>query len=130
MHSVYDNVKVLASIVPAIYTASSNGAGVDMLGYDSAMALIVAGDLDLASGNETYSFAVEESDTSGGTYTAITSATTTCTADNDVKVIRIDGLGTGSRKRFLRIVATLAGTTPSWPGSAMFVLGPVQNPAN
>jgi hypothetical protein len=131
MRSVYDSIKILASLVPATRTASANGSGVDTLGYTSAMAVILAGDIDTTDGNETYSFSVEEADTSGGTYTAISGATTTVTADNDVKVIRIDGLGQGSRKRFLRVVATFGGTTPSWPGSAHFALGRAyQEPVN
>lgn len=130
MHSVYDEVKVLATLVPATRTASANGAAVDTMGYQSAMAVVLAGDIDLTTGDETYSFAVEECATSGGTYTAISGATTTVTADNDVKVIRIDGLGEG-RLRYLRVVATLAGTTPSWPGSVHFSLGRAfQNPVN
>lgn len=129
MHSVYDEIKVLASLVPATRTASANGTGVDTLGYQSAQAVILAGDIDTASGDETYSFKVQES-SDNSSFSDVSGATTTVTADNDVKVIRIDGLGT-SRLRYLRIVATLAGTTPSWPGTAVFNLGRAfQNPVN
>ena len=99
------------------------------MGYQSAMAVILAGDIDTASGDETYAFKVQES-SDNSSFTDITGATTTVTADNDVKVIRIDGLGEG-RLRYLRVVATLGGTTPSWPGSATFSLGRAyQNPVN
>ena len=122
MRSVYDAIKVLASLVPATRTASADGAAVDTKGYNSAMAVILAGDIDLANTDETYAFKVQECATSGGTYTDVTGATAAVTADNNVKVIRVEGLGT-SRMRYLRIVATLGGTTPSWPGSVVFCLG-------
>lgn len=132
MHSVHDEIKVVASLVPATRTASADGAAVDTMGYQSLQAVILAGDVDLASGNETYSFKLQEAtDSAFTTPVDIDGATTTVTADNDVKVIRLDGLGTGSRLRYVRVVATLAGTTPSWPGAAVLNLGRAyQNPVN
>lgn len=129
MDSLYDNVKVLASLVPATRTASANGTGVDTLGYNDAVAVILAGDIDLASTDETYAFKVQHSD-DNSTFTDVTGATTTVTADNDVKLIRVSNLNT-TIKRYVRVVATLGGTTPSWPGSAVFLLGsPVSAPVN
>jgi len=121
MRSVYDAIKTLLSLVPATRTSSGNGTGVDTMGYNSAVAVIIAGDIDLTTGDETYAFKVQES-ADNSTFTDVTDATTTVTADNDVKYIRVEGLGT-SRERYLRVVATLGGTTPSWPGSAFFLLG-------
>lgn len=131
MRSVYDSVNAQASLVPAVRTASANGSAVDTLGYHSAMIVVTAGDIDLTTGDETYAFSVEECATSNGSFTAITGATATVTADNQVKSIRVDGLNTGARLRYIRAVATLAGTTPSWPGSALILLGrAAQNPVN
>ena len=132
MHSVYDEVKVLQSLVPATRTASANGSALDTMGYQSVMWVIQAGDIDLTTGDETYSFKIQEAtDSAFTTPVDISGATATVTADNDVKSIRIDGLGTGSRLRYQRAVATLAGTTPSWPGAAIAVLGRAfQNPVN
>lgn len=122
MRSLYDAIKVMQSLVPAVRTASANGTGVDTFGYNTAIAVINAGDIDLTTGDETYSFKVQDSaDNSSFADVAALSAVTV-TADNDVKKIRIDGLGTSIR-RYVRVVATLAGTTPSWPGSAVIVLG-------
>lgn len=129
MDSLYDNVKVLASLVPATRTASANGTGVDTLGYNEGVAVILAGDIDLANADETYAFKVQESD-DNSSFSDVSGATTTVTADNDVKLIRLTNLNT-SKKRYLRVVATLGGTTPSWPGSASILLGsPVSAPVN
>jgi len=132
MHSVQDEIKVLASLVPATRTASANGTAIDTMGYQSLQAVILAGDIDLASGNETYDFKIQEAtDSAFTTPVDISGATASVTADNDVKVIRVDGLGTGARLRYMRVVATLGGTTPSWPGAAVFNLGRAyQNPVN
>lgn len=123
MRSVYDAIKPVASLVSATRTADANGTAVDTLGYNSAALVIQAGDIDLANADETYAFSVEESADGSTGWAAISGATNTVTADNQTKVIRIDGLGTGTRKRYLRAVLDVGGTTPSIPGSAVFLLG-------
>lgn len=121
MKSVYDNIKVLASLVPAVRTADANGSTVDALGYNSGQAVIVAGDIDLTTGDETYALKVQHS-SDDSTWADVSGATTTVTADNQVKVIRLDGIGT-SINRYLRVVLDVGGTTPSIPCSAVINLG-------
>lgn len=121
MRSLSDNIKVMQSLVPAVRTASANGTGVDTMGYNTAVAVINAGDIDLANADETYAFKVQDS-ADNSSFADVAGLTTTVTADNDVKKIAINGLGTSIR-RYVRVVATLGGTTPSWPGSAVIVLG-------
>ena len=129
MRSVYDAIKVLASLVPATRTADANGTGVDTKGYNSAMLVVSAGDIDLTDTNETYVVNLEES-ADNSTFTAVSGISVTITADNQVGVARIDGLGT-SRKRYLRAVLDVGGTTPSIPGTALFLLGRAyQEPVN
>ncbi len=122
MRSIYDAIKFLVSLVPATRTASGNGTAVDTMGYSTAALVVQAGDIDTADGNETYAFSVEESDDGSTGWAAVSGASTTITADNQTKLVRVEGLGT-SRKRYLRAVATLAGTTPSAPSTAIFALG-------
>jgi len=110
------------SLVPATRTANANGTAVDTLGYNSAKLVASAGDIDTTDGNETYSFSVEESADGSTGWAAVSGATATVTADNQVKNVRIEGLGT-SRKRYLRAVLTVGGTTPSIPCSVLFELG-------
>lgn len=129
MRSVYDAIKAVVSLIPAVRTASANGTGVDTLGYTSAMIVINAGDIDLTTGDETYNFKVQDS-TDNSTFADVTGATEVVTADNQTKVIRVEGLGT-SVDRYIRVVATLAGTTPSCPCAATVLLGNGYNkPAN
>jgi hypothetical protein len=127
LKSLYDSVKVGLSIVPAVYTADQDGSAVDTMGYNSAMAVCPVGDLDLASGNETYTFRVYESADGSTNWTAVSGATAAVTADNTTGLIRVDDLL--NRLRYLRVTLDVDGTTPSCPCSAVICLGnPVSSP--
>lgn len=126
-NSVFDNIKPVVSLVSATRTADANGTGVDTLGYGSAMLVVQAGDIDLASTDETYAINLEES-ADNSTFAAVSGFSLSVTADNQTKTLRIEGLGT-SRQRYLRAVLDVGGTTPSIPASAVFLLGdPQQSP--
>ncbi len=120
MRKLFDNVKVLASLVPATRTADANGTGVDTQGYGDGMMVVSVGDLDLANVDETYAVKVEESD-DNSTFTA-TSLQASLTADNQVAVVRLAELNV-ARMRYLRAVLDVGGTTPSAPIAALFLLG-------
>ena len=119
--SIGQSIDVAFSLVPAVRTATtSSETVVDMKNYGNVCWVVGVGDLDLASGNETYQADVYESDNSdGSSASAITGAQVTLTADNQVKKIQVQGLGTGSRKRYQFVRFTLGGTTPSMPGFAL-----------
>ena len=130
--TVAENIKPIASLVPAVRTANANGSAVDTMGYDNLEVVVSAGDIDLTDADETYAVKVQEGALSTLSDAAdISGASVTITADNQLKTIRIVGLGTGSRKRYMRAVLTVGGTTPSIPLAAIFNLGQAHsNPAN
>jgi hypothetical protein len=121
MKTIREAIKFVGSLVPATRTADANGTGVDTLGFNTACLIVNAGDIDTASGDETYVVNVEES-ADNSTFTAVSGISVTITADNQVKSVEIPGLGT-SRKRYLRAVLDVGGTTPSIPGGAIIALG-------
>lgn len=121
MSKVFDNILVVASLVPATRTADANGTGVDTKGFNDAMMVVTVGDIDLANADETYVVNLEESD-DNSTFTAVSGFTITITADNTTKELRIPDLNL-TRKRYLRAVLDVGGTSPSIPGTAFFVLG-------
>lgn len=128
MKKVFDNIAIAQSLVPAVITSSTNGSAVDTLGYNDGMVQILAGTIDLASADETYAFSVEHSDDGSTGWTAVSGLTNTVTANNQTKEIRLAELNIVT-KRYLRVVATLAGTTPSFAGCACIVLGnPTKGP--
>lgn len=118
---LFDNVKVAASLVPAVRTADANGTGVDTQGYENGMLVVNVGDIDLADANETYVIELEESD-DNSTFTDVTGFDVTITADNETDMVRIPELNV-TRKRYLRAVLNVGGTTPSIPVDAFFLLG-------
>lgn len=118
---VFDNILVQASLVPATRTADANGTGVDTKGYSDGMLVVAVGDIDLASADETYVVNLEESD-DNSSFAAVAGFSITITADNQVKELRVPDLNV-TRKRYLRAVLDVGGTTPSIPGTAFFVLG-------
>lgn len=122
MRKLFDNTKVLASLVPAVYTTNqAYGAvtAVDTQGYDDAMLVVAAG--NIVTVDETYVAEVYECDTSDGTYTA-TGITVAITADNQVGVARVSELNV-ARKRYLKATLTMTGSNESFPGTALFLLG-------
>lgn len=127
MKTIREAIKFVSSLVPAVRTADANGAAVDTLGFNTACLVVNAGAIDLASTDETYIVKVQESDTSGGTYTDITGASVAVTANDQVKSVEVPGLGIGGRKRFLRAVLDVSGTTPSIAGGAVIALGNAYN---
>lgn len=130
--TVAENIKPVASLVPAVRTANANGSAVDTMGYDNVEVVVSAGDIDLTDADETYAVKVQEGAQSTLSDAAdIPGASVTITTDNQLKTIRIVGLGTGSRKRYMRAVLTVGGTTPSIPLDVIFNLGRAHsNPAN
>ena len=85
MKKVFDNIAIAQSILPDVITASANGSAVDTLGYNDGMVQILAGTIDLASANETYTFSVEHSDDGSTGWTAVSGLTNTVTANNQTK---------------------------------------------
>lgn len=96
-------------------TATRTGGGVDLQLTDGPVhGVFAVGATDFASGDESYVFKLQESDTSGGTYTDIAGATVSWLAtagdvQNTVKIVTTKLRS----KRWVRAVVTISGTTPS-----------------
>lgn len=122
MKTIREAIKFVQSIVPAVRTADTSGTAVDTLGFNTACLVVNVGDIDTASGDEQYTVNVEESADGSTSWTTVTGASLSITADNQIKSVEVPGLGV-SRKRYLRAKLFVAGTTPSFPGSAVIALG-------
>lgn len=129
MRSVYDAIKSLFLLRPQTATSTQTGTGVDTMGYNSAAVTLEVG--AVSGTTPTLDVKLQECATSGGTYTDISGATfTQVTAANNSQVMRVEGLGT-NRKRYIKAVATIAGTTPSFALKVDILLGRAyKNPVN
>lgn len=122
MRSVIDSIRSFFLVRPNRVTSTVTGTGIDLLGFNDAM---ITMEIGTVSGTApTLDGKIQESDTIGGTYTDITGAVfTQVIASNSSQRIRVGGLGVGSRKRFIRYVGTIGGTTPSYDIAVNAVLG-------
>jgi|SRR3989344_944675 len=119
MRSVYDAIKSVFTLRPQTATSTQTGAAIDTLGYNSASVALEVGAVSGTS--PTLDVAIEES-ADGSTGWANVASFTQVTASNNSQAKRVDGLGT-SRKRYLRTVATIAGTSPSFAFAINLLLG-------
>lgn len=111
------NIDIAHSLAPAARTASANGAGVDLQGYESAVVVFYAGVVT----DGTHTPSIEESD-DNSTYTAVSAAQTQGT----LAVLAANvpqRVGYVGHKRYIRPVITAAGTTTGAVTSASVVRG-------
>tara|TARA_B100001778_G_C18578530_1_gene626241 strand:+ start:593 stop:976 length:384 start_codon:yes stop_codon:yes gene_type:complete len=106
-----DKVTVFAGVATAAKTSTATSSAIDLLEYDGDVLLI----LDSAAGtgsSPTLDIKLTECDTTGGTYTDLSGATftqVTGSASMQTLVINKD-----SAERFVKIVSTIGGSTPSF----------------
>lgn len=118
---IKNHLTVGQSLKPAARTASANGTGVDLAGFDAAMVVIDAG----AWTDGSHTFEVQESD-DNSSFTAVASADLDGTEpvvdgapdDDQIYVIGYHGI-----KRYLRVATTVSGTTTGAVYSASIVRG-------
>lgn len=142
---LHSNIKAVQHVAAqAITTTNTPSTGVDLLGFDSVEFLISIGTVtNIANSPQpTWSFKLQESDTSNADFTDVTdssivsvgSASSPATtpdsstgvfltiddAAEDATVYRVGYRGT---KRYVRVVATAANTPGSTPYSVVAILG-------
>ena len=122
MRSVYDNIKSLVTFRPQAITANGNGIGVDTLGYNSAAVIQEVG--AVSGTTPTLDTKVQDSaDNSAFADLSPAVAFTQVTAANNSQILRLDGLNLAGRRRYLRAVATVGGTSPNFQTSVVVLLG-------
>ncbi len=121
MRDIKNNFDAVNSIAPASHTASTNGTGVDLQGYDSAAVVFHVGSADFTDTDEVYTPGLEESDDnvafSAVAASDLEGALTNLAADS------MQRAGYKGNKRYLRATLTVSGTTPSVNASALIVRG-------
>lgn len=118
------NLNALALATPvtilaaASRNASANSSGIDVSAYDG-VGIVVFEAANVSGTSPTADFKLQESDTSGGTYTDISGAAITqITTVASVQKIAFE---VAAAKKFVRGVLTLAGTSPVYTCAASFV---------
>jgi len=125
IHNVGATVKVVTGVSPVASAAATiNGVAVDRRDFGSAVLTHFAGAATGAPTAQTAATKLQESDTSGGTFTDVTGAAPSdLTVDDTDSSVDVDLTGV---KRFVRVVTTVSftgGTSPTLPVGAALVLG-------
>jgi hypothetical protein len=117
MRDLKSNIDLVQSLSPAVTTATTNGAGVDLQGFGSAVVVFHPG----AITDGTHTPSVEESDDDAA-YATVAAAdlqgTLAVLADDTIQ--RVGYIGT---KRYVRAVSTVAGATTGGVYGAEVVRG-------
>lgn len=127
MHKASENYKAVALLVAQTATATATGTGVDTATYgDDAIFVLSVGAVSGTS--PTLDVTIQTSSTSGGTYTTeLTFAQVTASTKLGAGGLNLEGSNSGSlARRFVRAVATIAGTSPSFAFSVVMLIRATQ----
>lgn len=132
LNGIGPEVKLATGLVPSARSAAtSQGTGIDRLGFDSVVLYAKAGAETGSPTGRTWDVTLEHSDSSGSGYTALSgSAVSQITAASTSKR---KSLSLKGAKRYIRVASVLAftgGTTPTLNTDVTVVLGgAVEQPA-
>jgi len=112
-----NDIDLQTSLAPAAYTASTNGQGVDLRGFESAAIAFVAGTVT----DGTHTPSVEESD-DGSAWSAVAAADLDRSLAN-LASGTVQRVGYRGAKRHLRAVLTVTGATTGAVATAVVVRG-------
>jgi hypothetical protein len=108
MKDLHHDMSGVQSLAPAARTASANGTGVDLRGYEGALVLVDAG----AYTDGAHAFTLEESD-DDSTYTDVAAADilgSEPTIDDAAEDNMVYTFGYRGGKRYVRVVQTVTGS--------------------
>ena len=106
-----EKLTVVAGVATAAVTSTATSSSIDLLEYDGDVMLI----LDSAAGggsSPTLDIKLTESDATSGTYTDLSGATFTQVVD--AASMQTLAINKDSSKRFVRIVQTIGGSSPTF----------------
>ncbi len=135
MMDLANNLIAVQSLAPAVRTADANGTGVDLQGFEGAMAIFdIGAEGDTLSGSVKIDVKLEHSD-DNSSFSAVTSSSDVtdgsvdsngiwATFDANAEAPAVVGIGYVGGKRYLRVVADFSGTHSNGsPVSAMILKG-------
>tara|TARA_R100001440_G_C2516160_1_gene118430 strand:- start:1150 stop:1599 length:450 start_codon:yes stop_codon:yes gene_type:complete len=135
MMDLANNLIAVQSLAPAVRTADANGTGVDLQGFEGAMAIFdIGAEGDTLSGSVKIDVKLEHSD-DDSSYSAVTSSSDVtdgsvdsngvwATFDDNTEAPAVVGIGYVGGKRYVRVVADFTGShSNGTPVSAMIVKG-------
>lgn len=123
MQDLKNNVDVVKSIDPATHNSNQTGAGVDLQGYESSMAVVHSGTVT----DGTHTPKMQESD-DDSVYTDVATADLEGTFAN-IGADAVQRVGYKGGKRYIRVFVSSSGTTGAVYGAAVLRGHPHHAPA-
>lgn len=119
--NLYAGATTLLALIPlSTLTETTNGSAVNLVGYDGNVAILFAADDPSGTDTPTLTFTLEESATGSGSWTAVSGVEQEFTAAGEAKVV----VQSDKLKQFVRAVATISGTDPSFACAAYVIAIP------
>lgn len=118
MRDLKNNIDVVNSIDPDDYTATENGAGVDLQGFEGAVVAFSVGTVT----DGTHTPKVQESDSQGSGYTDVAAADLIGSL-SDLASDTNQRVGYIGSKRYVRGVLTVSGATVGAQAAAVVIRG-------
>ncbi|WP_433406871.1 hypothetical protein [Streptomyces sp. CA-146814] len=103
---IKNSLSVVSTLAPAARTDTATGTAVDLANYDAAAVVITTG----AVANAAFSIEIQESDQSGSGFTAVATEDLDGTEPATLTATTVTAIGYHGIKRYIRAVATDAGT--------------------
>lgn len=107
MRDLKSMIDVQQSIIPKVHSADATGTGVDLQGFDSAVAVISTG-ADVAG---THAPELQEGDTLGGAYTTVAAADLQGAFSANIGADAVERVGYIGTKRFIRMFVATSGAS-------------------
>ena len=107
MRDMKNNMDVVPSIPPAVYSADADGTGVDLQGFDGAMVVISTG----ADVGSTHAPKVQESDVLGSGYTDVAAEDLEGAFSADIGANTVERVGYKGSKRFIKAFVATSGAS-------------------
>ncbi|MFK5949266.1 MAG: hypothetical protein QM500_10920 [Methylococcales bacterium] len=117
MKDLQSKIRLAVALAIAVRTASANGSGIDLQGFNSAVVVLTPGTIT----DGTHTPKVQESD-DDSTYTDV-AATDLVGTLADLTSDTVQKVGYKGNKRYIRVVLTVAGTTTGGIYGALAVRG-------
>ncbi len=113
MRDLKSMIDIIQSIPPAVHSTDQTGTGVDLQGFDSAVAEIMTG----ADVGSTHAPRLEEGDTLGGSYSTVAAADLQGAFSADIGANAIERVGYIGTKRFIRLFVASSGVSLAYGGN-------------
>lgn len=124
LRDLKNKITISQSIAPAVRNANVNGTGVDLQGFNSAVAEISSG----ADVDGTHVPVLEEGDTLGGAYTVVAATDLQGAFSADLGANTVERVGYIGNKRFIRMQVNSGGVTGLAYGANIIRGNPDQSP--